>query len=71
MTSTGLRRPHGQHPYGLQEGVASGALGTRRVSDPELPCAAELPGVPGLLPTASLIAKVAHVGDRIVKNQCR
>jgi hypothetical protein len=71
MTFAGLRRPHGQSPYGLRGGVASDALGTRWVSEPALTCAAEPRGVPGLLPAASLTTKVARVGDTIVENLCR
>jgi hypothetical protein len=71
MMSAGLRRPYGQSPCGLQGGVASDASGTRWVSEPALTCAADPRGVPSLLPAASLITKVARVGDAIVENPCR
>ena len=71
MTWAGLRRPHGQSPYGLRGGVPSDASGTQGVSEPALTCVAEPRGVPGLLPTASLTTKVARVGDAIVENLCR
>jgi hypothetical protein len=68
MTWAGLRRPHGQSPYGLQGGVASDASGTRWVSEPRVSCVAEPRGVPGLLPAASLTVKFARAGDAIVEN---
>ena len=71
MTWAGLRRPHGQSPYGLQGSVASDALGTQCVSEPALSCVAEPRGVPGLLPAASLTVKFARAGDVIVENLCR
>jgi len=69
MTWAGLRRPHGQSPYGLQGGVD--ALGTPWVSEPALTSVAEPRGVPSLLPAASLTTRVTRVGDAIVENLCR
>jgi hypothetical protein len=71
MTWAGLRRPHGQGPYGLQGGLAGDASGTRWASEPRVSCAAEPRGVPGLLPAASLTTKFAHVRVAIVENLCR
>jgi hypothetical protein len=68
MTWAGLRRSHGQSPYGLQGGVASDALGTQWVSEPAASSAAEPRGVPGFLPAASLTVKFARAGDAIVEN---
>jgi len=71
MTWAGLRRPHGQSPYGLRGGVPSDASGTQWVSEPAVTCVAEPRGVPGLLPAASLTVKFARVGDAIVEDPCR